>query len=82
MGNRETTNSKEMEISIQHHTLNRAKIKILKEQKVLKITPALDRKEYDRWREVLSSYEPHPSLFLPLQHTFFQTGLCGSAGTA
>ena len=50
MGNRETTNSKEMEITIKHHTLNRAKIKIMKEQKVLKITPSLDRKEYDRWR--------------------------------
>ena len=83
MGNCETDNSKEGELkSIKHYHLSNSKITTFNKQNTLKYTPCLDRKEYERWKNLLANYHPHPSLFLPLQHSFHPTNLCGNGGNA
>ena len=48
---------------------------------LLKYTTCLDRKEYIKWKEALELYNEQSKLFLPIEHHFSTTTLCGNAGT-
>lgn len=81
MGNKTYTNNKEEDVVCEHPQLNQAKIISVDNRQLLKCSICLDRKDYNRWKDSLDFYEDQSKIFMPKDHMFSSTTLCGNAGT-
>jgi hypothetical protein len=81
MGNKTHTNNKEEDVVCEHPQLNLAKKILVDNQQLLRCSLCLDRKDYNRWKDFLDFYEDQFKIFMPKDHMFSSTTLCGSAGT-
>lgn len=81
MGNQNRANNREIQFESEHPHLSQCKIVTSEQRTLLKYTTCLDRKEYIKWKEALELYNEQSKLFLPIEHHFSTTTLCGNAGT-
>ena len=81
MGNLSNSANKEVDLKIRHPSLSNAKLVDLNSSKIIKNTTFNDQKEYEKWADSLSKYKTTSRLFLPIDHSFSHTSLCGTAGT-